>query len=455
MLTVEGDLPERTIWRPHPGPQTAFLHSTTYEALYGGAAGGGKSDALLMGALWGVHLPGYSAILFRRTFPELEKNLIPRSHDLFRRAFQGAKYSDQRKAWLFPSGARIHFGHLEHERNVYEHQSAQYQYFVFYELTTFTEKQYVFMLSRARSPSGIPVYIRSATNPGGEGHDWVFRRWAPWLDPNCWARAEPGRARCYLPEADGTDRWVERGTPRALSRVFIPARLADNPTLARNDPEYETRLSGLDPVERARLRDGNWLVKPAAGLLFKRAWFEIVGAPPSEVTGRVRRWDLAASEAKSGRDPDWTVGAKWSRAKDGTFYVEDVVRLRGRPLKVQEAIKRTAERDGPEVEIHIPQDPGAAGIAEADSYIRLLAGFNIHALRETGDKETRARPVSAQAERGNVKLVRGTWNESWLQEHEAFPDGVHDDQVDTSSGAFTALAPMSAVEHFRMLAAWN
>jgi predicted phage terminase large subunit-like protein len=443
MLTIGAELPSGTVWSPHPGPQTTFLQSACYEALYGGAAGGGKSDALLAGALWGVHLPGYTAILFRRTFPELEKNLIPRSHELIRRAFRGAKYNDQRKVWSFPSGARLHFGHLESEEDVYQHQSAQYQYIGFDELTTFTERQYTLLLSRARSPQGIPIYIRSATNPGGGGHDWVFRRWGPWLNPMSQVRALPGRSLRYLPEPDGGVRWVPPSTPRALSRVFVPARLSDNPTLSGNDPQYVTRLSGLDPVTRARLRDGDWLVKPAAGLLFKRAWFDIVAVPPSSAESTVRRWDLAATEAKDGRDPDWTVGARWSRTKDGTFYVEDMVRLQGRPLQVEHAILDAAMRDGKDVKIVIPQDPGAAGVFAADNLTRKLHGYDVHTARETGDKKTRVRPVSAQAEQRHIKLVRGEWNEAWLQEHEAFPDGVHDDQVDTSSGAFAALEPES------------
>jgi predicted phage terminase large subunit-like protein len=236
---------------------------------------------------------------------------------------------------------------------------------------------------------------------------------------------------------------VPPSTARSLSRVFVPARLSDNPTLSGNDPQYVTRLSGLDPVTRARLRDGDWLVKPAAGLLFKRAWFDIVAVPPSSAESTVRRWDLAATEAKDGRDPDWTVGARWSRTKDGTFYVEDMVRLQGRPLQVEQAILDTAKRDGSDVKIVIPQDPGAAGIFAADNLTRKLYGYDVHTARETGDKKTRVRPVSAQAEQRHIKLVRGEWNEAWLQEHEAFPDGVHDDQVDTSSGAFAALEPES------------
>lgn len=421
-------------WAPNSRPQTQFLASAAYEALYGGAAGGGKSDALLVGALRYAHEPRYTAIVLRRTFPELERGIIERSRSIIPAAFPGAVYNEQKKAWRFPSGARLLFGHLEHEHSVTDHQGAEYQYLAFDELTHFTERQYTYMLSRGRSATGIPVRIRCGTNPGGDGHAWVQRRWGPWLDPESPVQARPGERLWYVHDADG-ERWVPQGTPDALSRVFVPARASDNPAL---DTGYASRLAALDPVTRAQLRDGDWNIRPAKGLLFKPSWFEVVDAAPSQAR-RVRRWDFAASEAKPGRDPDWTVGARWARASDGRYYVEDVVRFRGRPLEVEQRVLQTAALDGRGVAIRLPQDPGAAGVQVAETYVRLLAGYDVKAERETGDKVTRAKPASAQAERGLVKLVRGAWVPAWLAEHEAFPEGDHDDQVDTTSGAVAAL----------------
>jgi predicted phage terminase large subunit-like protein len=432
---------ERAIaWRPHPGPQEKFLASSAYEALYGGAAGGGKSDALLVGALYGVENRHYSAILFRRTFAELERSLIERSRILFPRTHPAASYSEKKRVWRFLSGAQIHFGHLEHPGDVRAHQSAEYQYIAFDELTHFLEQQYLYLLSRARSAHGIPVVIRSATNPGGEGHEWVFRRWGPWLDPHHRTSAEPGEKRWYRNTPEGEE-WLDQRAEGALSRVFFPARLCDNPSLSQSDPGYAVRLDGLDPVTRAQLKEGNWLVKPAAGLLFKRAWFKIVDAAPAEVESRVRRWDLAATTPTRERpDPDWTVGVRVAKTADGVFVVEDVLRLRDAPGVIERTVKSTAELDGRDTTVLIPQDPGQAGKVQLHAYQKLLAGFDVRSETETGDKETRARPASAQAHAGNIHLVRASWNEPFIRVLEEFPDGTHDDDVDALSGAIVHLA---------------
>jgi predicted phage terminase large subunit-like protein len=246
-------------------------------------------------------------------------------------------------------------------------------------------------------------------------------------------RAEPGQVLHYRNTDDG-EVWCEKG-PGTLSRQFIPAKVSDNPYLTDNDPGYVDRLGALDPVTRAQLRDGDWLVKPGAGLLFKRSWFEVLdGLPSKGFYERCRYWDRAAT-----LDGDWTVGVLLA-ACDGTFYVEDVVRLRGTPATVEATILQVAKQDGRMVMVGIEQDPGQAGVYEADSYVKALIGYNVRTFRPTGSKLVRAQPVSAQAERGNIKLLRGAWNTAFLQELEGFPDASHDDQVDAMSGAFAAVA---------------
>lgn len=427
---------QRVIWTPYPGAQTAFVSCGVYEALYGGQAGPGKTDCLVVLPLRWVGEPGFNGIIFRRTFPELEGQVIPRSREIYPVA--GGQYNSVQHCWTFPSGARIHFGHLQHEADVYRYQGWEFQYIGFDELTQFTEKQYTYLLSRARSTRGIPIRIRSSSNPGGEGHEWVFKRWAPWLDPKAAVKAALRQVLHYVPTPRG-DEWVSPGTANALTRVFIPGRMEDNPALMQNDPGYRDRLGGLDAVTRAQLRDGDWLARPAAGAYFKRSYFDIVDAAPAEVADRVRRWDLAATEPEKGRDPDWTVGLKMSKTRDGIYYVEDVARFRESPHKVEFGIRTTAELDGKRCRVMLPQDPGQAGKAQVAYYIRSLVGFDVRATPETGDKVTRAQPVSAQCEARNVKLVRGTWNEEFIRELEAFPEGGHDDQVDALSGAFLAL----------------
>jgi predicted phage terminase large subunit-like protein len=178
---------------------------------------------------------------------------------------------------------------------------------------------------------------------------------------------------------------------------------------------------------------------PRTGGMFQRSDFEIVDALPAKVRRKVRAWDFAASEVKKGRQPDWTVGLAMSLADD-VFYVEDVIRGRWKPSDVEKTLANTASQDGARVTIRIPEDPGAAGKADTATKIKLLKGYPVKAVRPTGDKATRARPASAQAEAGNIKLLRGPWNDAFLDEVCTFPSGMFDDQVDAFADALNELA---------------
>ncbi len=450
-------------WKPNPGQQQAFLASNAYEALYGGAAGGGKSDALLMGGTRHLDNPEFSGLFLRRTYPELERYAIPRAHQWYTRL--GGQYNDSKHVWRFRSGARMYLGHLEHESDVHEYQSAEFQYIAFDELTSFTETQYVYMLSRLRSTAGIPIRIRAGTNPGGVGHDWVQRRWAPWLGMppgEEWngPKAQPNQKLWYVSTAAGevwpTEDEAQRQLlawrsaeplkrlelPLPLQRVFFPARVSDNPYIYEKDPAYVARLMGLDLVTRQQLLHGDWIIRPARGLYFQRGWFRFVDAKPTE--GRwVRYWDLAATEAEKGKDPDWTVGVllnlQDSGPHKGRLTVANCVRMRGNPGDVLKSVKATAELDGKNVPIWMGQDPGQAGVFEISAYTRELAGWNLRGFKETGDKVTRAGPVSAQCEAGNVSIVRAGWNAAFLQSLEEFPEGPHKDDADALSGGYAVL----------------
>jgi predicted phage terminase large subunit-like protein len=450
-------------WEPSPGPQYEFLSLPTDEALYGGAAGGGKSEALLMDALRLVHEPSYRGILFRRTFPDLKKSLIERSKEHYPRL--GGKYNETDHLWRFPSGALIYFGHLEHEDTVLDHKSAEYQFIGFDELTSFLEKQYTYMQTRLRSSHGLPVRTRAATNPGDIGHEWVMKRWGPWLrvgdlkyEGVC---ALPGETLWYVADVDGpryitreearelraarkaeVDPIVRAVMPMPLSRVFVPAKVTDNPYILINDPSYIARLQNQDRVTREQLLGGNWLARAGKGDYFKRTYFEIVERPPSEAMQDVRWWDRAATKPnKKNPNPDATAGLRMcGPCKSGHFYIKDIRRIRDRPVEVEKLIDHTTKNDGPTVSVYLSRDPGSAGEFEADYYIRKLAGYDVHAERESGEKTTRAKPVSAQAEAGHIKLVRGDWNDEFLAEAEDFPDGKKD-QIDALSGAFSVLAP--------------
>jgi predicted phage terminase large subunit-like protein len=406
--------PKLTKYIPHaPTPkQAAFLLLQCREAFYGGAAGGGKSNALLSGALQYVDQPGYSAILFRRTYADL--SLPGALMDRAREWLSGtdARWIERDKTWLFPSGATVTFGYLESENDKYRYQSAEFQYIGFDELTQFTETQYRYLFSRLRRLRGsnTPLRMRAASNPGGLGHVWVKQR------------------------------FIVEGPSKG--RVFIPAKLEDNPFL--DIEEYDESLSELDPITRAQLRSGNWDVRPDTGL-FKRSWFRGKIILPDQLPRglrKVRYWDLAATEEKPGRKgkgPDFTAGLLLGE-KGGLFYIMDVRRFRLSPHDVETMIQTTAEDDGLGTWTVMEEEPGATGKMTIDHYARrVLKGFAFKGNRNTGSKALRANPISAVAERGHLYLVAGPWINDFLDELEAFPAGTHDDQVDALSGAYSML----------------
>ncbi|WP_185327962.1 phage terminase large subunit, partial [Acetobacter pasteurianus] len=189
---------------------------------------------------------------------------------------------------------------------------------------------------------------------------------------------------------------------------------------------------------------------PGEGALFKPSMLSVMDAAPTG--GKiVRRWDLAATKQVGTRDPDWTVGVKMALYPDNRYGVLDVVRFRGDPTEVENAITNTAALDGKGVEVIIPQDPGQAGVAQARYLTGKLAGYRAQAVRETGDKATRAAPFASQVNAGNVFIVRAAWNAAFTEELKQFPAASHDDQVDAASGAFSALCEAKALPNFNSI----
>lgn len=427
--------PMEILWRPHPGPQTRFLASTAAECLYGGAASGGKSAASIALPLRWVDNPRFRCLFLRREAKYLS-DALDKSEALYPKL--GARLVKSPKMiWTFPSGATIWLNHCEHESDVANYDSLEFHLIEFEELTHFTEKQYLGIRARIRGTDPtLPRFSRATSNPGGEGHDWVFKRFGAWLDPKHANPAKSGELRWYLKGDE-----VSRGTPDSLSRTFIPAKITDNPSVTK---EYRAQLNDLDPVRRAQLLEGNWLIKPAAGLYFKRQWMPVLDHLPDDdaVVQRVRYWDRASTEGGG----DWTVGAKVARTGKGLYILEDIARAQLAPGGVEALIRKTAESDGREVPILLEQDPGAAGKFEAEYYRREFAGWNIRAIPKRVNKITAASPLSAQAAPvgasawGNFRFLRGTWNDTAYQEMEGFPDGDHDDIVDAASGGFGAVA---------------
>lgn len=436
----------RTI-RPQPGPQERFLASSADIVIYGGAAGGGKTWALLMEATRHVANPGFGAVIFRRNSTQVrsEGGLWDESVDLYMPL--GADPKQSTLDWVFPSGARVSFRHLEHEKTKYDWQGSQIPLICFDELTHFSAGQFWYMLSRNRSMSGVRPYVRATCNPDADSWVASFIGW--WIDQGTGLPIyeRSGVVRHFIRVGDDiiwgdnpselASHLMPDGTPiPSKSVTFIPASLSDNAALMAADPGYMANLLALSRVERERLLTGNWKVRATAGLFFQRSWFRHAAAAP-EGTKWVRAWDLAAS---TGPNSAWTVGVLMGKDPAGQYYVADVQRMRGSPMDVEKTIVRTAQRDGPSVHGDLPQDPGQAGKAQVQYLVRQLRGYPYRYSPETGDKTTRAQPFSAQVEAGNVFLLPGDWHEAYLTELEAFPDGAFVDQVDASSRAFAAVS---------------
>lgn len=433
--------------RAQPGPQEAFLSTAADIAIYGGAAGGGKSFALLLEPLYHQDNPKFGGVIFRRNSVQVrnEGGLWDESMALYGQI--GARPREATLEWTFPSAARMKFSHLENENTVLNWQGSQIPYIGFDELTHFTEKQFWYLLSRNRSMSGVSGYIRATCNPDVDS--WVRTLIDWWIGTDGYPIKErSGKLRWFI-RVDDTLIWAD--TRRALieqygtdeipkSLTFIPSSVHDNKILLAKDPAYLANLRALSRVDRMRLLGGNWNIRASAGTMFQREWFPIVDAVPGGWLQSVRFWDRAATKPnEANKDPDWTRGLKMYKYADGTYVVVDLKSMRDTPGQVESLVKTVASHDTTAVRVKSQQDPGSAGVSEAEHFIKMLAGYDVVVETMPKDKVTRAKPVSAQCEGHNVRVLRAPWNEEFFTELENFPDGAHDDIVDVLSGAFNEL----------------
>lgn len=236
----------KVIWKPQK-KQAQFMSRPEYEALYGGAAGGGKSDALLAEALRQVEIKNYRGILFRDTYPQLEA-LIARSEELYKGAYKNAKYNATDKVWKFPSGAKIFFGYMQHDKDRFNYQGKPYDFVGFDELTHFSYLQYTYMKSRNRANGpNTRVYLRATCNPDGKGMGWVKERFVTPAPPMTTIRENVN-----IKMPDGHIKTMSR------DRIFVPSTIFDNQIFLENDPEYLATLASLPEAERNALLYGSW-----------------------------------------------------------------------------------------------------------------------------------------------------------------------------------------------------
>jgi predicted phage terminase large subunit-like protein len=437
--------------KPQEGPQTEFLKTKADVAIYGGAAGSGKTFVSLLEPLRHLYNEYFNCTFFRR-----ETTQITNPGGLWDEALNlyvplGARpRSGMLMDFTFPSKMRISFRHIQHEKTILNYQGAQIPLMIFDELTHFSYRQFFYMLSRNRSMSGVRGYMRATCNPDPDS--WVRELIDWWIKPDGFPdQSKSGVLRYFIRKneqmvfADSKEELIFEHGPDIKNDIksltFIPANIQDNKILLEKDPSYLASLKALPKVDRQRLLEGNWNVRPSQGDYFKERYFQVI-EPDQLPSDRqtIRFWDRAATEKTEGNNPDFTAGLKLSHDKNGLFYVEHLEHFQEGPAKVEQSICNTASRDGRHCIVGLSQDPGQAGKFEMEYYVKLLVGYQIYKFIEgsMGDKETRAKPVSSQAEHGNIKVVRGPWNRVFFDELESFGDRKSKkDIVDSLSGAFS------------------
>lgn len=433
---------------PQVGKQTDFLECEADIVIYGGGAGSGKTQALLLEPLRYFENGKFRALILRRTRAQIRNQggLWDEATKLYNSV---AHLRNAQLEVIFESGMVIKFSHMQHENDKYNYDGSQIPLICFDELQTFSDSQFRYMLSRNRSDCGVKSYIRCTCNP--YPYSWILKYIGWYINEDGFPiQARSGHIRWFiaiddhLVWGDTREELVEKfgieAEPKSLS--FIPATVYDNPALLRNNPGYLANLKSLSKLERLRLLDGNWHISVQKGDWFDRKWVKIIDRAPSNCI-TVRYWDRAATVKDANhRNPDATAGIKLGYA-DGIYYVINLQHFYKSPHQVRNSIIETAKAELATACV-IEQDPGQAGKTEA----QFLAGdimrttkAEVRIRRVTTDKLTRFKSFSSAAEAGLIYVVVGEWNNRFFEELEAFETegNHHDDIVDASSGAFNFL----------------
>lgn len=408
---------------PQAGPQTAFMSSPADIIIYGGAAGGGKTYALLLEALRHKDVKGFGAVIFRHNYNQItaEGGLWDASQKIFGQVPDAHPRKSPKLHWRFDGGSKLNFAHIEREEDLQSWQGTEIAYIGFDELTHFTKHQFLYMLSRNRSTCGVKPYMRATCNPDVDS--WVadFISW--WIDQDT---GYP------IPERSGQIRWMvnindviswfatrEEGVKFAIEQgiapdtaeklpksvTFIASKLDDNKVLMETDPGYIANLLAMTEVDKERLLNGNWKIKAAAGKYFLRSQVRMIDRLPDDIIMWCRAWDLAATDEDEDGDADFTAGVLMGLRRTGTVVVAHVINQRIKAGDVEKLVLNTSISDrakfGFQYVIRVPQDPGGAGKTLAAHYVKLLTGFNIKIVPVSGNKELRATPLAAQWQNGN------------------------------------------------------
>lgn len=399
--------------------QQAFLLLDCKEAMYGGAAGPGKSSALLMAALQYVDAPGYAALILRRTYADLALPgaIMDRSHLWLQET--DAHWSSSDKTWTFPSGATLTFGYLANENDKYRYQSAEFQAICFDELTQFTATQYTYLFSRLRRKINVdvPLRMRVASNPGGDGHGWVYDRFMPDLSPEAAAHR------------------------RLTGRIFVPGRMTDNPHI--DQAAYRESLSELDDITRQQLEEGLW-VTDASARPFDREWWRgqnryAPGSPLHRIVGRYHSYDTATT---AGQHSAFTALIVGEVTTDYRLLIREVWQDKLMVPYLAEKVREKAtagNRDGKLEAVIIEDMSSGTGVVQTlslgdDWLAERLIPFK---PKNYGDKVQRAQQAALWCKRGCVLLPQPTAEMPWLHEFEkqifGFPDVEYKDMVDAFS----------------------
>ena len=450
----------KIIIQPQKGPQEMFLSTSADICIYGGAAGGGKTFGLLMEPIRYKNNPEYGAVIFRKNYTQVtaQGGLWDSSRKLYRYVKGATSLKTPKLHWKFPKGAKVTFAQLENDDDCESWQGTQIDMIGFDELTHFTKYQFFYMLSRNRSNSGVSPYVRATCNPDADSWVAEFISW--------WINQETGYA---IPERSGKIRWMvniseiiswfdnkedavwfakengleeEEANVAPKSVTFIASTLQDNQELMKANPTYLANLLALPEVEKERLLRGNWKIKPAAGLYYKRTQVNMLENLPTNVILWARGWDLAATSEDEKGEPAYTASVLIGKTKEGRYIIADVINKRLKASEVRKLIHITCKMDKAKycrlIE-RLPQDPGQAGKEQAQSYIKMLAGYLVKAIPESGSKQARAEPLAAQWQAGNVDVLIADWNDAYFNQLESFPESKFKDMVDASSSAFNEI----------------